>query len=86
MTDYDDEVFMSDLEKYMKKNDLTEDDVLRTLKGVGEHSSVCKNDFIFEFEDGEAYVEVGEGFNLVLETVDTNKGYLKIKAVKKQNE
>lgn len=86
MTNYDDEVFMSDLEKYMRKNGLTEDDVLRTLRGVGEHSWVCKSDFIFEFEDEEAYIEVDKGFDLVLEAVDTNQGYLRIKAVKKPNE
>lgn len=85
MTNYDDEVFMSDLEKYMRKNDLTEDDVLRILKGVGEHSWVSKSNFTFEFEDDKAYVEPNEGFNLVLEEVDTNLGYIRLKAVKIQH-
>ena len=75
---------MTELEEYMYNNDLDDDDVLRIVKGVGEHSYLRESNFTFEIEDNSAYIETNKDYDLKIKAIDTNKGYIDLIAVKKE--
>lgn len=67
---------MENLKDYMYKNDLSEEDVIRTLKYMS--GFINKNNFYFEISGNEAYIESVGDKSIKITKCDLKKGHIKI--------
>ena len=68
------------LEDYMNENNLSEEDVIRTLENL-DRSYVDKNDFYFEIEGHIAYIEtIEKAQKMRIREIDLDKGYIELES------
>ena len=70
---------MENLKDYMYQNDLSEEDVLRTLKNT--NGFIDKNNFYYEFDNNRAYIETVGKVKMRITNINLEVGFIELEAV-----